>query len=94
MNGILVAYKPNGIILDAREHKGIGPKGQENAANMVVEYAKTTDRFYNAIIIPKDVFSKVSVDGFKKRTQDVSPITETQYFTDVQSAREWLDGLL
>ncbi len=80
--------KATGIILDAREHKGLGPASQERAAKKIGEYAAKVGRFRQAIIVPKDVFSKFSVENFSKKLE--KEVVVTRYFEDVDSAQKWL----
>lgn len=82
--------KATGIILDAREHKGLGPASQELAAKKIGEYAAKVGRFRQAIIVPKDVFSKFSVENFSKKLE--KEIVVTQYFEDIDSAQKWLQA--
>lgn len=81
----------DGLILDAREHLGLMLKDQEYAAELHEKYAKKHGLFKQAIIVPKDLFSKYSVesygDKFEKQEQ-----SEIRYFRDVTSAEDWLQG--
>lgn len=81
----------DGLILDAREHLGLLLKNQEYAAEQHKKYAKKHGFFKQAIIIPKDLFSKYSVEnyGVKFEKQEQSAI---RYFQDIASAEDWLQG--
>lgn len=89
---VLFTYKPLGVVLDTRNHKGIGPKGQKLAADLFLEYAKTREKLYNAIIVPEDIFSKISMENFEKHITD-SPVTATKHFVDMEGAIEWIENL-
>ena len=79
----------DGIILDAREHKGLSPASQDLAAKKIGLYAKKHGILKQAIIIPKDIFSKFSVDNYSKKfdSNDPAPI---KYFDSIESAQNWL----
>jgi hypothetical protein len=79
----------DGLILDAREHKGLGPEAQEVAAKAIGGYAKKHGKFKEAIIVPKDVFSKFSVENYAKKVAVANPIT-TRFFDNVEAAEAWL----
>ncbi len=87
---ILIDKKAEGLILDAREHKGLGPKSQELAAEKIGGYAKQYRHLKQAIIVPEDVFSKFSVENFTKLLGDSNPVI-TQYFDNVEDAKKWLE---
>jgi hypothetical protein len=42
---------------------------------------------YVAFIVPTNVFTQVSVDSFKNKTEDK---VQFQYFTDLVKAKEWI----
>lgn len=81
----------DGILLDAREHKGLGPESQDLAAKRIGEYAKKHGSIKQAIIVPADVFSKFSVDNYTKKLGSSNPV-ETRYFDNVEKAQFWLEG--
>ena len=78
----------DGLILDAREHKGLGPKEQDIAAKRIGEYAKKHGGLKQAIIVPHDVFSKFSVDNYSKKLDESK--SGVQYFVDIPDAESWL----
>ncbi len=88
--GILLDRKIDGLILDAREHKGLSPASQELAAKRIGETAQELGRMRQAIVVPDDVFSKFSVDSFKKKLDDDQKVI-TQYFDAVDKAKEWME---
>lgn len=81
--------RANGLIIDAREHKGLGPKEQELAAKRIGEYAQKHGVLRQAIIIPKNLFSKFSVDNYGKKI-DKDSQKGIKYFNDIPSAEQWL----
>lgn len=88
--GILKEKGARGLILDAREHKGLGPSAQAYAAKRIGEYAVESGIvFRQAIIIPKDVFSKFSVTNYSKKLDESSPVVN-RFFDDVDKARQWM----
>lgn len=86
----LIDNRAKGILLDAREHKGLGPDSQELAAKRIGEYAQKYRPIKQAIVVPKDVFSKFSVDSYTKKLGKDNPIV-TRYFDSVNNAVEWLE---
>lgn len=86
----LIDKEAEGILLDAREHKGLGPKSQELAAKRIGEYATKYRKIKQAIVVPKDVFSKVSVEGYTKKLGDDNPV-ESKYFDSLDMAKQWLE---
>lgn len=82
-------YNVDGLLLDAREHLGLGPEAQQTAAKTIGTYAKKHGKLKEAIIVPPDVFSKLSVTNYSKKVSEESPVT-TKFFEDIESAEEWL----
>ena len=88
---ILTENKVNGLILDAREHKGLGPSAQALAARRIGQYATDSGQpFKQAVIVPKDVFSKFSVTNYTKKLDEYNPVTN-RFFDDVAKAKEWME---
>ncbi len=85
---LLEKTNSDGLILDTREHKGLGPEAQEIAAKAIGGYAKKRGKFKEAIIVPKDVFSKFSVENYAKKVAVANPIT-TRFFDSVEAAEAW-----
>ncbi len=85
--------KADGVIFDAREHKGFSPKSQEFAAKKMAEYASFHGSLKQAIIDPKDVFSKFSVDSYVKLLGAISSKVETRFFFREKEAIEWLENV-
>jgi len=81
--------KADGLILDAREHKGLSPKSQELAAKTIGSYATEHGGLKQAIIIPKDAFSKFSVNNYSKKLDEDSK-QGIKYFDSIEKAQEWL----
>jgi len=80
-----------GILLDAREHKGLGPDSQQLAATEIGNLAKEIGGIREAIVVPGDVFSKFSVENYTKKKDD-SKAVETEFFDDLKKAEDWLKG--
>jgi hypothetical protein len=78
----------DGLILDAREHKGLGPEAQEVAAKTIGNYAKKHGKFKEAIIVPKDVFSRFSVENYAKKVKVDTPV-DTRFFDNLEAAEAW-----
>ena len=81
--------KASGLILDAREHKGLGPDSQKLAAERHGEYAKTYGQLNQAIVVPKDVFSKFSVTNYSTKFDPNAPVA-SKYFDNLEDAAKWL----
>ena len=79
----------DGLILDAREHKGLMPKDQEAAATRHAEYAKKHGILKQAIIIPEDLYSKFSVTNYSEQF-DKTVNNYFRYFKDIPEAEKWL----
>ena len=86
---ILEEKEADGLLLDACEHKGLEPKDQRIAAKRISEYRHKHGRLKQAIIVPKNVFSKFSVENFGKIIDEESK-NEIKYFTNTQEAESWL----
>lgn len=86
---LLHELNADGILLDARQHKGLSPEGQKYAAKVIGDYARYHGKFKEAIIIPKDVFSEFSVESFSQKVTENSPV-QVKFFDSVESAEEWL----
>ncbi|MBN2610649.1 MAG: hypothetical protein JXB00_03755 [Bacteroidales bacterium] len=85
----LKANDADGLLLDAREHKGLGPDMQKLAAETIGKYAKEHGQLKEAIIVPKDVFSQFSVENYSKKVAEASP-NQTRFFDNIPEAEEWL----
>ncbi|MBN1416135.1 MAG: hypothetical protein JW973_13620 [Bacteroidales bacterium] len=79
----------DGLLLDAREHKGLSPKAQKLAVKRIGEYANQHGKLKEAIIVPEDVFSNFSVENYSKEVIKDSP-NETRFFDNIEKAEEWL----
>lgn len=79
----------DGVLLDARDHKGLSPEIQQYAANKIGDYAQKHGKFKEAIIMPKDVFSAFSVESYTKKVTKDSPV-QVKYFDSIDRASEWL----
>ncbi len=82
-------HNADGLLLDARGHKGLGPDSQKLAAKNIGEYAKKHGKLKEAIIVPEDVFSKFSVESYSKEVTQANPV-ESRFFDNIESAEEWL----
>lgn len=82
--------KSTGLLLDTREHKGLGPESQQLAAKKIGELAKSIGGFREAIIVPKDVFSQFSVQNYSKKMEDQEYPVETIFFDNLEKAEDWL----
>jgi hypothetical protein len=85
----LHSLSADGVLLDAREHRGISPEAQKYAAKTISSYAKYHGKFKEAVIVPKDVFSRFSVEEYSKKVTDDSPV-HIKFFDDITSAHLWL----
>ncbi len=83
--------RSTGILLDAREHKGLGPESQKLAAKEIGELAKTIGGLREAIIVPEDVFSQFSVQNYAKKKMEIeeNPV-DTMFFDNLEKAEDWL----
>jgi len=79
-----------GLILDAREHKGLGPESQQLAATEIGQFAKTIGGIREAIILPKDAFSKFSVQNYSKKMDNEENLVTTSFFDSIEKAEVWL----
>ncbi len=83
-------FNADGVLLDARLHKGIGPEGQKYAVKNIGDYARYHGKFKEAIITPKDdVFSEFSVESFSQKVVENSPV-QVKFFDTLESAEEWM----
>ncbi len=79
-----------GILLDAREHKGLGPDSQKLAAKEIGELAKSIGGLREAIIVPKDIFSQFSVQNYAKKVEIEENPVDTMFFDNLEEAEDWL----
>ncbi|MCF8336070.1 MAG: hypothetical protein K9H65_05660 [Bacteroidales bacterium] len=78
-----------GLLLDAREHKGLGPENQKLAAQRLEEYAQAYGSIKHATIIPEDVFSKYSVSTLSTNLKP-DELVINRYFDNIEDAENWL----
>ncbi len=88
--GQLRENNADGLLLDAREHKGLGPDSQKLAAETIGKYAVEHGGLKEAIIVPEDVFSQFSVENYSKKMKEEESPVNTKFFDSVESAEEWL----
>ena len=81
----------NGLILDARKHLGLAQEDRDFAANKHEDYAEKHGILKQAIIVPKDLFSKHSVSNYGEKFKRKGN-SEIRYFKDISSAEKWLQG--
>jgi len=81
--------KATGLLLDAREHMGLGPDSQKLAAETIADYARKHGKIREAIIVPKDVFSDYSVRNYSQQVTQKGPV-ETRFFDQIADAENWL----
>ena len=79
-----------GVVIDARNHKGLSPAMQKHAAEVMEKYAKKAGHFKQAIMVPRDVFSKLSVNNYSKEMDKNVGIVDTKFFEDLDEAKGWL----
>lgn len=82
--------RASGLLLDAREHKGLGPESQDLAAKKVGEYALSIGKLKEAIIVPKDVFSQFSVQNYLNKVKGHEYPVESMFFDNIEKAEAWL----
>lgn len=82
-------HNASGVLLDARDHKGIGPESQKFAAKSIGDYAKRHGKFKEAILKVKDVFSQFSVENYSRQVAKDGPV-QVKFFDSIESAEEWL----
>ncbi len=87
---VIVEKQPDGILLDAREHKGLGPANHALVAEKLEEYAKNHGVIKQAFLLPEDIFSKVSVENFSKRMEAEETHVVTGIFKSFDEAVNWL----
>ncbi|MFW5656024.1 MAG: hypothetical protein ACOC10_05990 [Bacteroidota bacterium] len=85
----LKAKGASGLLLDTREHKGLGPESQKIAAKRIGEYSRSIGGLKEAIIVPQDVFSKFSVENYTKNMVS-DALVSTRFFNNVPEAESWL----
>lgn len=86
----LVEKKSHKLILDTREHKGLSPEGQRHAADRCSEHAKKHGQLWHATVVPKDIFSKFSVDSFSEKIDKTSPMVN-RFFNNLEEAMAWME---
>jgi hypothetical protein len=82
--------KSTGLLLDAREHKGLGPESQNLAAKEIGNLAEKTGGLREAIVVPKDVFSSFSVKNYADNLKNEVNSVETVFFESLDKAEDWL----
>jgi hypothetical protein len=82
--------RSKGIIIDAREHKGLGPDSQKLAVKEIGELAKTIGGLREAIIVPEDVFSDFSVKNYSKKMEEYEYPVESKFFASLEDAEAWM----
>ena len=87
---ICEAKSVSGVLIDARDHKGLSPAAQKHAAIEMEKVAKTNGHLNQAIMVPKDVFSKLSVNNYSKEMDKNVGIVNTKFFDDLEEAKNWL----
>ena len=79
----------DGLLLDAREHKGLSLESQKLGVSIIGKYARKKGRFKEAIMIPEDLSSQYSVENYSVHVSQESPI-EQKFFENIDAAAEWL----
>ena len=82
-------HNANGVLLDARAHKGIGPESQQFAAKSISDYANRHGKFKEAILTVKDIFSQFSVENYSKQVAKDGPV-QVKFFDSAEAAEKWL----
>jgi hypothetical protein len=86
---LMIKKGAKNLILDTRNHSGLSPQGQTHGVDRCTEHAKVHGQMLHAIIVPKDVFSKFSVDNFVKKLNN-SQLVINNYFESVEDALKWI----
>jgi len=85
-----VENRVKNLILDTREHKGLSPEGQKHGVEVCDAHAKKHGKMKHAIIVPKDIFSKFSVENFT-RNFDENALVVNKYFDNINDALNWMN---
>jgi hypothetical protein len=86
----LYKIKPKGLLLDAREHKGLSPEAQKYAVSIIGEYTKLHGKIKEAILMSPDVFSQFSAENYSKKLEEKETPIETKFFDNLKMAEDWL----
>ena len=79
----------DGLLLDAREHLGLTQKDRDIAAEKHFNYALEHGKLYQAIMVPKDMFSEHSVKSYGQQFENKNNCV-TKFFIDIEAAEKWL----
>ncbi len=86
----LIEKKSHKLILDVRDHPGLGPDGQKDASIRCSDWAKKYGQLWHANVLPQDIFSKFSVKNFEKNMDSTAPVIN-KYFDSPDEAMAWAE---
>ncbi len=88
---IMYEKKVKGIILDAREHKGLDPEMQQYAAISIGKFALEVRPIKKAIIVPENVFSKYSLENYSYNVSKTDCPVTIKFFIELYKAKRWME---
>jgi len=77
------------VLSNALEQRVVSHEDAEYAAASLLQLHSAGVRAM-AFVIPKDIFTKISLKKFEKREY----LKITQYFHTIESANDWLEGII
>ncbi len=82
--------KAKGFIIDSRKHRGIGKALQEYAAQKTFQFEQENYPIKQALVIPENVFSRLSVENYSQKIKDKLNASEIAYFDKLEDAEAWM----
>lgn len=82
--------KAKGFIIDSREHRGIGTALQEYAAQKTTQFEQENYPIKQALVIPENIFSRLSVENYSQKVRDKLDTSEIAYFDNLEDAEAWM----
>lgn len=89
-NKFLKEKNATGMILDTRMHKGAGAPSIEYAAKVMEEFVKENYPVRQAVILPVDIFSRLSVESYSKMLDGRVKGLEIKFFDKMTDAENWM----
>lgn len=80
----------NKIISNTKDFGMVKKEDTEWVSNQSMPILIERGLKYMAFVVPSNVFSQMSVENFKKQSENVVQI---RYFDDVEKAKEWMEEL-
>lgn len=85
----IIEYGSPRVMHDMVASQGISPQAQEYANNKSKDITRTIGQLKRALIMPKDVFAKFSLNNINQKTV-VEDGQIRRVFSNYEDARDWL----